>query len=667
MISGLTLGSELQRFRRSKMGRIALLAITLMPLLYSALYLWAFWNPFAHINRLPVAFVNSDHGTVVEGKPLKAGDKVVEGLQKVEEINFEYVDHQDAIEGVAEGRYYFVVELTQDFSEAVASPATGEARQAVIQTTYNDTNGYLSTMIGENVMRTMIPVISQQIGEEAIDKVLVGVQSAGSGLEKASEGAQQINEGLHSAATGSDELAAGAHKLNDSVATLATGSDQLANGTQQLADSINKAGPQLQQLEQHAQNLEAKLPEITATAQNIDADITSLNQELGHVTAFQTQSSENVRNLANQLRGIQEPNVQNAVIQLDQLANTLNNSGLGENAPATITLRNLEQTTHTLNTQLSNETSPVRQGISQIGSGKLTELQQGVNQLNDGMQTLNLGAHRLHDEGTTPLVAGVEKLGDGLHKLEDGSATLANKLTEGASAVPKWDEEQRRGTASVLGGPVALKATNEAGQNTFGGGLAPFFFSLAMFIGGLIIFLLLRPIQNRAVASGVAPLRAALDGLWPAIIIASLQATVIVAVTMFAVGLDPRYPIGLWAFAVGVSIMFAAVNQMLNVLFGPGPGKVLAMALLMLQILASGGLYPVETQPKFFQLIHPINPMTYSVHGFRQLMYGHIDHRLPQAIAALVIVTLISLTLTSLGARRDRLWTMKRLHPAISV
>ena len=155
--------------------------------------------------------------------------------------------------------------------------------------------------------------------------------------------------------------------------------------------------------------------------------------------------------------------------------------------------------------------------------------------------------------------------------------------------------------------------------------------------------------------------------MWPAIIIGSLQATLIVSVTVFAVGLDPRYPIGLWVFSIAVSIMFAAVNQMLNVLLGPGPGKVTAMALLMLQILASGGLYPVETEPRFFQLLHPINPMTYSVNGFRQLMYGNVDHRLVQAIVAIVIITGLSLTLTAVAARRNRMWTMKRLHPAIQL
>ena len=37
MISGLNLGSELRRFRRSTLGRLAVAAIILIPLLYSCL------------------------------------------------------------------------------------------------------------------------------------------------------------------------------------------------------------------------------------------------------------------------------------------------------------------------------------------------------------------------------------------------------------------------------------------------------------------------------------------------------------------------------------------------------------------------------------------------------------------------------------------------------
>ena len=84
MIAGLHFNSEIRSFKRHKLTKVALIAIVLMPLLYSALYLWAFWDPFDKVNDLPVALVNSDQGTEVNGKKLNAGDEVVKGLQLAE-------------------------------------------------------------------------------------------------------------------------------------------------------------------------------------------------------------------------------------------------------------------------------------------------------------------------------------------------------------------------------------------------------------------------------------------------------------------------------------------------------------------------------------------------------------------------------------------------------
>ena len=656
MISGFNLGTELKRFGRTKLGRIAIAAIILMPLLYSALYLWAFWNPFGNVNKLPIAFVNEDKGTVVKGEKLNAGDLIVDNLKGKDEIHFDFVSKQDALDGVKDGKYYFVVELTPDFSEAVASPAGDEPRQAVIKTTYNDTNGYLSTMIGENVMRTMLPVISEEIGSQAIDKVLVGIQSASTGLTQAAdgagklaEGAGELSQGLDTATAGADKLATGAGTVDEKLGELGAGAHKLADGTQTLADGVDSATVKLQQLTTGVDQLSGGVDELGAGATQINNGVQQLKTQLDQVTATQTNASAQVRQLVGQLRGV--AGTADAVRQLDQLAY-----------------------------QLSDPNAPFRSGFDQLHSGtgqlpgKLGELQSGITQLNDGAHQLAQGADKLKAEGTVPLAeaatklsGGLGKLDEGAKKLDDGAGTLSTKLREGSEAVPQWSTAQREHTASVLGGPVALQQTNEAGNNTFGGGLAPFFFSLALFIGGIIIFLLLRPMQNRAVASGVAPLRATLDGLFPAGLISILQATVVVAVTIFGVGMDPKYPIGLLLFAMAVSIMFTAVNQMLNVALGPGPGKVAAMSLLMFQILASGGLYPVETEPKIFAWLHPINPMTYSVNGFRQLMYGNVDHRLAQALFAVAVITGLALFLTALCARRDRMWTMKRLHPAINL
>ena len=62
---------------------------------------------------------------------------------------------------------------------------------------------------------------------------------------------------------------------------------------------------------------------------------------------------------------------------------------------------------------------------------------------------------------------------------------------------------------------------------------------------------------------------------------------------------------------------------MLIAVLGPAAGKVAMIALLMLQITSASGTYPVQTTPAFFQVLHPLLPMTYAVQGLRDLVTGY--------------------------------------------
>nr|WP_255549603.1 YhgE/Pip family protein [Corynebacterium sp. TAE3-ERU12] len=218
-----------------------------------------------------------------------------------------------------------------------------------------------------------------------------------------------------------------------------------------------------------------------------------------------------------------------------------------------------------------------------------------------------------------------------------------------------------------MGGPVGVHENNTAGDNTFGAGLAPVFFSMALHVGGLVIFLVLRPLQQRQIGSGVSPLRAAVDGFIPGGIISFFQALCVVGVTMAVTPLRPASITGVVLFAVLVALMYGAINQMLHALLGPGPGRVTSLSLLMVQMVSSGGMYPVETQPFLLSLLHPFMPMTYAVNGFRQVMYGTYDERLVIAVVAILVWIAVAMALTAVAAARDRTWSMSRLHPPIDV
>ncbi len=193
--------------------------------------------------------------------------------------------------------------------------------------------------------------------------------------------------------------------------------------------------------------------------------------------------------------------------------------------------------------------------------------------------------------------------------------------------------------ARTLAAPVALDIQTHNPAATFGTGFAPFFLPLALFIGALIIWMLLKPLQSRPVVNGLGALRVVLASYWPALLIVFCQVVVMYVVVHFGVGLQAKYPLATVAFLFLVAGTFLALIQAFNALFGVSVGRVVTLAFLMLQLVSAGGIYPVETTAKPFQILHPVDPMTYAVNGLRQLIVGGIDSRLWIAIAVLVGVS----------------------------
>lgn len=106
--------------------------------------------------------------------------------------------------------------------------------------------------------------------------------------------------------------------------------------------------------------------------------------------------------------------------------------------------------------------------------------------------------------------------------------------------------------------------------------------------------------------------RIALAGWLPVAAVGVLQVSALMAVLHWAIGLQMLRAVSTIGFLLLVAACFAAIVQWLNARFGAA-GRILVLALLMLQLTSAGGTYPVQTSPRFFNAIHPFLPMSYVV------------------------------------------------------
>jgi putative membrane protein len=649
MLAGLAFGSEIKRFGRSRMTRAAIVVLMLLPLVYGALYLWAYWDPFGHVNKMPVALVNSDRGAVVSGQQINAGAEIAKSLTADRSLDWHVVNPEEARDGVEHGKYYFMLELPPDFSEAIASPVTGQPRQANLIAVYNDANNYISSSIGRTAIDQVLNAVSSRISGQAVNQVLSEVVSSGAGIKQAADGAKQLADGAAKVDDGAGQLSAGLDNARSGSAQLATGAKQLSDGINEatepllaVAKALSTVGGNTDQLRQGATAMQQAADQINGIAVAQDAAATGLSSVIDQVSASQDPVASNA---AATLRGIQDQLRQHQFTPQirQQLTDAQNAANAMTSAPG----------------------SPLKAALDQVGSkgqdltNKLTQLRNGAQQVASGNAQLASGIAQLDD--------GAQQLKSGTARLKTGSAELATKLANGAKQVPDWTTPQKNAIADTIGGPVNLETTHENTAPNFGTGMAPFFLTLALFFGALVLWMVLRPLQNRAIAAEVIALRVALASYLPAAVIGIIQAIILYGVVRFALGMHAAHPLWMLAFMVLVSCAFVAATQAINALVGPAVGRVLIMALLMLQLVSAGGMYPVETTSKPFQFLHRFDPMAYGVNGLRQLILGGIDFRLWQAVIVLIGIWAGAMAISCLSASRNQLWNLTRLLPSIKI
>ena len=217
--------------------------------------------------------------------------------------------------------------------------------------------------------------------------------------------------------------------------------------------------------------------------------------------------------------------------------------------------------------------------------------------------------------------------------------------------------------------PVKLATRSLHKAPNYGTGFAPYFIPLSLWVGAMVAYMLIQPLNRRALAAGASGLADRAGRL------AAgrrdrrcCRSLALMAVLHWAArpgdgarGRHRRLP------AAGHGLL-RGDHPVAERTLRSRPGRILVLAVLMLQLTSAGGTYPVQTSPGFFNAIHPFLPMSYVVDGLRRLITGGDLGPVWQGCAVLVAFTAGALALTALVARgAGRCGRMDRLHPELSL
>ena len=362
--------------------------------------------------------------------------------------------------------------------------------------------------------------------------------------------------------------------------------------------------------------------------------------------------------------------LRDGITKLDSGATTLADGsakladGTGKVADGASTLNNGASQLAEGTGELKNGTGNLHNGAQQLADGE-KEAVDGQNKLHEGATTLQDGSSQLAD-GTGKLNSSTGQIADGTGQLKDGTGQLSAGLQNGTRQIPNLNEEQQKDVASVMSSPVDLEHSSLANGRNYGEGMGPFFMCLALWIGGLMLVQTLRPLNNRALASKAPTARIILGSWLPFGLIGIAQAVLMFAAVKFGLGFQMAHPWLAFLFLCFVATIFTLFIHGVVVFFG-SPGKLIALIIMILQLITAGGTMPYETLPHAMRWMHDFFPMGYAVTGMRRLSYGINESSLMPIMMYLLLWGAVGLVLGYLGTRRDRIWSLKKLIPEITV
>ena len=679
---------ELNNMMKGKARKLVIGAVALIPLLYGSLYLWAFTNPYKTLDTVPVAVVVEDNGAMINGKMRNIGNEIKTRLKNQKDgsegFQWNFVNSAEANKGLKNGNYFMVATIPASFSKCIASAQYDTPTKAKLHVKYDQASNMLASQIGKTAFRTMRTEISEAIAQEYWEHMFAKVNSASDSLGAAANGAGALHEGSKSLQGGINKLADGSNKLSQSLQKLQGGLGELQKGANTLteANARSKEGAQYlaqktqdlangaQQLSEGTQRLSAATSEFYEGAQKLAASSNELEE---HVKAGNAETKAQITGL---LMQAQNP----AVTKEDVLANLqILAEGLGENSNLLETnLSALSAGADKLSAgslQIKGGADALMQGMEKVNVGS-NQLAGGANTLADGLTQVSNGSEKLNSgvneaaQGSAKIVNGSDQLNSGAKKLSDNTPKLvdgAKKLHDGLKDAQKSGKVNGIVQKSkMMSAPVSLEEHEYSHVENYGTGFAPYFISIALWVGALMTTFVLRVMDRRAILNGMNPLKSALISLTPFVIMGVAQAIILMGVVQGALKFQIDNVVAFYALGIIASIVFMAIMQMIMVVFRI-PGRIVAIVLLMLQITSSAGTFPVQMTPAFFRAVHPYLPMTYSIMGLRQAMSGKNSGEIVSGIGMLVLFGVIAIAITSIAFRMKRTVTMFDLHPVITL
>lgn len=672
---------------------IIIVGLMILPSLYAWFNIRASWDPYGNTGGIKVAIVNNDKGGNLQDKFISVGDELVTKLKENSNLGWEFVSEEEGNNGVHKGKYYATIIIPEEFTSETLSIINNNIKRPTLIYRVNEKSNAIApkitdkgittikSQVDSNIIETvdgLIFMVFNEMGvsiegsKDKILKLINGVIDLNNKVPEIENIINEINNGSSSAENlitkAKDNLPLLQDTLNSSDSLLVDTKNALEKSKGALGDVAPVIKSDLEVINRELGNLEGLINtvininidknSILNGLDNISIKLGDINSRVnGIIKSLEPLSkfNNNLKEIINELNTV-STKLNSAIDIIAKVSDIVNNASPVDKSKLQEIKSLIEANKNIVSNILNNYDSLYIPAINKA-IDELTNISDNSITLVNEAKSAIPDIESLLDNLDNALKLGkgdIEKLNNEMPKIKASLSNISSKLSsinkeEAIDKLLSLLKNDWEAVSNFLGSPVEIKEEVLFPIPNYGSAMSPFYSTLALWVGALILVSLLTTEPHGFKEEITFKPYEKYFGKFLTFGFIGVCQTLIL--TLGDIFLLKCYVLNKGLF-IGVSllssIIFILIVYTLVSIFG-NVGKAIAVILLVIQVAGAGGTFPVEVMPSFFKKVNPLLPFTYSISAMREAVAGIVKSNLTRDIIMLlsygVIFVLIGLFL----------------------
>ena len=270
--------------------QIVLVALILIPSIYTVVFLGSMWDPYGNSGDLPVAVVNKDKAVEYNDKKLDVGDQLVKKLKDNDSLDFHFVNSKEANKGLKNGDYYMVITIPSNFSKNATTLLDKNPKKMVLNYTTNPGTNYVASKMDDSAIAKIKAEVSASVTKTYAETIFTSIGTMSNGFAEASDGTQQLSDGMTQLEDGNKTISDNLKVLASSSLTFKDGTNTLTKGLKDYTNGVVTVNNGIYQLKTGVGTLGSATPTLASGVSDLNTGAQALNKGVSDYTAGVSQA-----------------------------------------------------------------------------------------------------------------------------------------------------------------------------------------------------------------------------------------------------------------------------------------------------------------------------------------------------------------------------------------